>query len=180
MTMEANRPHARLDPESDPLAALHSDAFGWAMTCCHRDRGLAEEVLQMTYLQILEGHARFDGRSSLKTWLFGVIRRIAAGERRRTWLSASRLTRFARLSVTPGPSDYPDSGTLSEGETTRLLHALTRLSSRQREILHLVFYQDLTIEEAAGVLGMRLGTARVHYERGKRRLRNLLSGVASR
>jgi RNA polymerase sigma-70 factor, ECF subfamily len=180
MTMEAHRPLARLELESDALAALHSDAFGWAMTCCHRNRALAEEVLQMAYLQALDGHARFEGRSSFKTWLFGVIRRIAAGERRRSWLTASGLARFARLSVTPEFTRNPEAETLARGETARLLQALERLSARQREILHLVFYQDLTLEQAAGVLGMRLGTARVHYERGKRRLRALLAREESR
>jgi len=52
---------------------------------------------------------------------------------------------------------------------------LTRLSSRQRELLHLVFYQDLTIEQAAEVLHIPVGTARTHYQRGKARLRDLLA-----
>ena len=134
----------------------------------------------MAYVQVLEGHARFAGRSSFKTWLFGVIRRIAAAERRRSWLSASRLARFARLSITPESAGSPEAAALAQGETGRLLRALTLVSARQREILHLVFYQDMTLEEAAGVLGMRLGTARVHYERGKRRLRALLTREGSR
>jgi RNA polymerase sigma-70 factor (ECF subfamily) len=40
--------------------------------------------------------------------------------------------------------------------------------------LHLVFYQDLTIAAAADVLGISLGSARVHYERGKAQLRRHL------
>ena len=180
MTMEANRPRALSNALSDSLAAWHSDAFGWAITCCHRNRALAEEVLQMTYVEILEGRARFDGRSSFKTWLFGVIRKIAAGERRRAWISASRLARFVRTSPTPDAAGNPEPVLVSERETSRLLRALARLSARQREILHLVFYQEMTIEEAATVLRMRLGTARVHYERGKRRLKALLSEEALR
>jgi RNA polymerase sigma-70 factor (ECF subfamily) len=52
--------------------------------------------------------------------------------------------------------------------------ALNTLSPRQREVLHLVFYQDLTIAAAADVLGVSVGAARVHYERGKAQLRRLL------
>jgi RNA polymerase sigma-70 factor (ECF subfamily) len=60
-----------------------------------------------------------------------------------------------------------------------LLKALAVLSARQRQVLHLVFYQDLTIEEAAQILNLNLGTARTHFERGKRQLRKMLnpSGV---
>jgi RNA polymerase sigma-70 factor (ECF subfamily) len=175
MTMEANRPRAMSNALSDSLATWHSDAFGWAIICCHRNRVLAEEVLQMTYVEILEGRARFDGRSSFKTWLFGVIRRIAAGERRRAWLSASHLARFARLRPAPDAAGNPELALVADRETSRLLRAFARLSARQKEILHLVFYQEMSIEEAATVLRMRLGTARVHYERGKRRLKALLS-----
>src|SRR5438874_3179378 len=76
----------------DELERLHSASFGWALSCCRRDRTEAEEVLQTVYLKILEGKACYRGESSLKTWLFAVIRKTAATEYRRRLLRTLRLT----------------------------------------------------------------------------------------
>jgi RNA polymerase sigma-70 factor (ECF subfamily) len=62
---------------------------------------------------------------------------------------------------------------------SELIAALASLAARQREVLQLVFYHDMTIEDAAHVLGVSVGTARTHYERGKARLRARL-GADSR
>lgn len=67
----------------DELARLHADCYGWALACCGRRPADAREVLQAAYLKVLDGRAKFAGRSSFRTWLFGVIRRTAAEERRR-------------------------------------------------------------------------------------------------
>jgi RNA polymerase sigma-70 factor (ECF subfamily) len=56
----------------------------------------------------------------------------------------------------------------------RLRDALRQLPARQREVLHLVFHEDLTVESAGGIMGVSLGSARTHYARGKARLRSLL------
>jgi RNA polymerase sigma-70 factor (ECF subfamily) len=156
------------------LEALHRQSFGWALACCRWNRAEAADVLQAAYLKVLDGHARFDRRSSAKTWLFAVIRRTAAESRRRQWLRELLPARW--LAWHPQEETAPDPESLAVvSEAGRTLRAaLGALSGRQRDMLHLVFYQDLTIEEAARVLAISVGSARTHYERGKARLRELL------
>jgi len=157
------------------LVRQHPHSFAWALHCARFDRSEAEETLQIAYLKVLQGRARFDGRAAFRTWLFGVIRRTAA-ERRR-W-QAARALLLDRWRITAAPPAPPASAPLLrliQGEEARaLVQALARLPRRQCDVLHLVFYQEMSLADAAGVLGMRLGTARTHYARGKARLRDLL------
>jgi RNA polymerase sigma-70 factor (ECF subfamily) len=144
------------------LAAVHDAAFAWALSCCRWQRQEAEDVLQTAYLKVLDGSARFGGRSSFKTWLFAVVRRTAL-DRRRAWTSwIARLRQPAPLEPAAPPAPDLDGA--------RIRAALARLPRRQREVLDLVFYHDLTLEEAAGVMAVSLGSARQHYARAKARL----------
>src|SRR6266576_5397093 len=139
------------------LERVHADCFGWAMSCCGRNRDDAEEVLQTVYLSVLDGRARFDARSSFRTWLLGVIRRTAASERRKAWLRGLLLARKAG-SVEPEALAAPDAEIEREERRDGLQHALAQLATRQREVLELVFYHDLTVEEAAAVMRVSVGS----------------------
>ena len=151
------------------LQELHPASFAWAMSCCRWNDAEAEDVLQSAYVKILDGKARFDGKSSLKTWMFSVIRRTAAEHRRRSLLRSAVSLRFVtdHVQTSPAGNDHrsPIRGLLAE------------LPHRQRQVLELVFYQEMTIEESAAILNVSLGTARTHYERGKKLLRQKLQGV---
>ena len=151
------------------LEKLHTASFGWALSCCRQNHAEAEEVLQTVYLKILQGKARYDGDSKLQTWLFAVIRNTAISERRKT---------IVRSIAAPPFEDKIDQGSQVELERSerqqRFQEALQRLPARQRETLHLVFYQELSLNEAAEVMTISIGSVRQHYERGKKRLRELL------
>lgn len=158
------------------LARTHPDAFAWALRCSSGRREEAEDALHSAYFRIIDGKARFDGRSTFRTWLFGVIRRTALEERRKGWLRLTRLQRWFERGDPAGDQRTDPAGLVARETAARLKDALGALSNRQREILHLVFYQELSVQEAAEVLGMPVGTARTHYERGKTRLRAILAG----
>ena len=109
------------------LAALHPASFGWALACSGRDADLAEEVLQDVYFKVLDGRARFDRRSSLKTWLFGVIRMTAREHRR--W-SILRVLRGGRGDGEPSET-IADGGRAPDSEAARAnVRSRSRVLSR--------------------------------------------------
>jgi RNA polymerase sigma factor (sigma-70 family) len=165
-----------MEPElAATLQALHPDAFGWALHCCHGDAGRAEDVLQTAYLKIASQRVQFRAQSSFQTWWFGIIRFTAREEHRRAWfrraLAGKLLSRHGEEAPHPAASHQVE----VDEEAAQVRQALRQLPARQAEVLHLVFYQDLTLQAAATVLGIRVGSVRQHYERGKARLREILS-----
>jgi len=164
------------DDLSAPLAALHAEAFGWALYCCGGDGAAAEDVLQNACVKWLRGTLRHDGMSSLKTWWLGVIRLTPHEEFRRRRIRESALLRWLHCAFSEHeePQDtapHPARRVELDDESARLKRLLARLPSRKGEVLHLVFYGGLTVADAATVMGVGLGSARKYYELGKRSLR---------
>ena len=147
----------------------HTSAYRWALFCCEGDRHEAEDVLQTVYLNLLERSASFEERSIFKTWLFSAVRNTASKAKRRLL----RSLRHLQEAPTELPAVRPVSVESIYRSQLRTLmqQILSDLSQRQRQVLELVFYHDLTVEEAAGVMEVSVGSARTHYHRGKNRLK---------
>lgn len=148
------------------LEALHGQVFGWALSRCDYNRAAAEDLMQQTYVELLSGKARFDGRSSLKTFVFGVVQKRAARHFRRL---AARL-RFAQTQ----PREEPVTHLEDYHEHAALWAAVAALPARQRDIIELVFCREFTVAQASAVMGVSLGTGRVHYDRAKKALKRRL------
>lgn len=123
-----------------------------------REPHLAEEVLQETMIAVWKGADRFGGRSKLSTWLLGITRNQAH----------SLLRREKRGLRTP-PLDLQTEDPASSVERQVVLEkALGALSPSQREVLHLTFYDHLTINETAEVLGIPPGTVKSRMYHARR------------
>jgi RNA polymerase sigma-70 factor, ECF subfamily len=153
------------------LEQHHRASYGWALNCAGRDRQLAEDVLQSSYLKVLQAKAPYMGLSEFKTWLFAIIRKTAADEQRRLALRRLLLLRNEGRVTPPAASEQPDRRAERAESDRRFERALASLPGRQRQVLYLVFAEDLSLQQAAGVMGISVGAVRRHYERGKQRLR---------
>jgi len=140
------------------LKELHRESYTWALCCVSNNEDLAKDVLQTVYLKILEKKATFSGKSGIKSWLFSVIRFTAID------LLKKESRTFEELTVVDDSHE--------DHQQYHLL--LDQLSKRQKEVLLLVFYYDMTLEQAAASLQISVGSARTHYHRGKESLKELI------
>lgn len=154
------------------LRALHEESFQWALHCTEGRRSDAEDALQASYEALLDGSARFEGRSTLKSFLFGVIRNKARSLKRKRGFF--RLISFDSLPE-EGAAPKVERKIARSEEAAQIREAIEACSPRQQAVLELVFYHDLTLEEAAKVLGLGVGTVRTHYARAKDTLRQRLA-----
>ncbi|EAY24306.1 RNA polymerase sigma factor [Microscilla marina] len=150
------------------LETYHQESFAWALRCCNGNREEAEDLLQSSYLKILEEKAKYrQQKAQFKTWLFTIIRNTAIDFYRKK--SPHLIQLNDALSGHIDLFTHQVDASPQDQETQLIFQTmLKQLSAQQQQILHLVFYQDLSIEEAAKVMGITTGTARTHYERGKK------------
>jgi RNA polymerase sigma-70 factor, ECF subfamily len=148
-------------------------------------RSVAEEVVQETWLAVLTGIDRFEGRSSLKTWLFRIVtnRAKTRGEREARTIPFSALgepepavgpDRFDHGEWASPPAEWPEERLLAE-ETQRVIdEAIERLPAAQRAVITLRDIQGWSAEEVRNALELTETNQRVLLHRGRSRVRRAL------
>jgi len=135
------------------------------------DYGLAEEMLQDTFVAVWKSARTFEGRSSVLTWLIGIARRQAHNTLRRHKLPTLDETVLEELIATePEPEDFA----LASVARDELTAAFKQLTPVHREMIVLIFIEELSYPEVAHVLGIPVGTVKSRLSNAKRMLRTLL------
>jgi RNA polymerase sigma-70 factor, ECF subfamily len=162
-------------------------------------RAVAEEVVQETWLAVIQGIDRFEGRSTLRTWLFRILvnRAKTRGERERRTVPFSSLAsaeaaseeglvdadRFfphdnpwaGHWSAGPRPwGDAPEDRLLAKETTKVVTDAIDTLPAGQRAVVSLRDVAGWSAEEVCTSLGISEVNQRVLLHRGRTRVRNAL------
>lgn len=143
------------------------------------DRERAADLSQEIFLRVFRHLDGFRGRSSLKTWIYRVaVNHCRSRLRRRSQvveaLTAGRGGRGGEredadpLDELVDPRRSPEERALASDAERVLQEALARLPAAYREAVVLRDVEDLTYEEIAEVLGVRIGTVRSRIARGRR------------
>lgn len=150
------------------------------------NRAVAEEVVQDTWLGVLRSMERFEGRSTLRTWLFRILvnRARSAGSREPTDASIEALQAVhpARFDTKGQWAEPVDDWTKESDDRLDaatwlpvLRSALDTLPPRQRQVVMLRDVEGLSHDEACAVLGISEGNQRILLHRGRSRLREILA-----
>ncbi len=153
--------------DGDPVAtaalvrATQSDV--WRLCAALGDRQSADDLTQETYLRAFGALHRFEGRSSLRTWLLSIARRVCA--------DAVRARRRRRLALVREDADLEalarGDGADRVGEGAVVSDLLGRLDADRREAFVLTQLLGLPYAEAAEVAGCPVGTIRSRVARAR-------------
>ena len=169
---------------------LHGPMMRLAMTYL-RDRAAAEDAVQEAWLTCLKTLDRFEGRSTFKTWIFGILLNVARARRRKesrilTFTSLFRRdggptvdpSRFGADRMWSSPPDswtnVPESRLLGRETIDRVRAAIDDLSPKQREVVILRDVAGLDADEVCGLLSISPANQRVRLHRGRASVRKSL------
>jgi RNA polymerase sigma-70 factor, ECF subfamily len=188
--------------DEQTFAALVDGWSGWMLRLARHHvatPSVAEEVVQETWLAVLQGLAAFRGESSLRTW----VHRILLNQAKRRGLRESRSVPFASLrpddagpAVDPDrfqdaagehpggwrrfPEEWPEQVALTREVRGVVTEALAGLPERQRIVVALRDLDGHTSEEVCGLLDISAANQRVLLHRGRTVVRAALEGYLDR
>jgi RNA polymerase sigma factor (sigma-70 family) len=160
-------------------AGYYRRLFGFALRVTRRAE-LVEEIVNDVLLAVWREAGRFDGRSRVSSWIFGIAWRQSLKalerDRRRTALEAEAARDLDHFDPSPGPERAAE----ARESSGALRRALAALSPEQRAVVELTFFEGLSYPEIAGILDCPVNTVKTRMFHARRRLRELLptSGAA--
>lgn len=160
-------------------------------------RAIGEEVVQETWEAVLKGIDRFEGRSSLKTWIFSILankaKTRARRERRTIPFSEFEPTRVPEAALEPErfrsaddprwpghwaipPEAWPEDKLLASETRQKLSQAIETLPPTQRAVISLRDIEGWSAEEVCNALDLTETNQRVLLHRARSKVRTALEG----
>lgn len=133
-----------------------------------KDYALAEDAVQETFLKAYRAMDTFRGDCGEKTWLMRIALNTCRDMKRVAWL------RHVDRRVTP--EQLPQACVPFEARDDSIVQSILRLPRKEREVLLLYFYQDMTLEEIGQAMGLSKSTISARLKRAKAKLRAVLEG----
>jgi RNA polymerase sigma factor (sigma-70 family) len=148
-----------------------------------RDRAVADDLLQTTFLKLHAARDDYQADSPLRPWLFTIAARVRFDELRRRHRAAARANEEELAAAEDAGSSTPEQELVDADRAAQVRSALERLPLSQRTVVHLHRFEGLSFPEIAQVLGTTEGAVKLRafraYELLRTTLRHLLDEEAA-
>ena len=131
-----------------------------------RDKTLAEDAVQETFIKVYRNMQSFRGESSEKTWLMKIAMNTCHDIHRSNW--------FKMIDPRYTPDMLPEASEPFDQKEEDLVAEIMQLPLKLREVILLYYYQDMTVTEIADSLGISQSSVSGRLKRGRDKLRILL------
>jgi RNA polymerase sigma factor (sigma-70 family) len=166
---------SRTEPEA--FAVLFDRYAGMLYRYVSRRIGpeIAEDLVGETFLVAFAGRSGYDLMyADARPWLFGIATNLVSRHRRTEAAHYRALQRSPIEDVAQSDDDRVAAGVTARAARPLLARALAGLAARDRNVLLLVAWSDLSYEEVAQALGVPIGTVRSRLNRARRKVRAVL------
>jgi RNA polymerase sigma-70 factor, ECF subfamily len=137
-----------------------------------RNEATAEELNSDVFLDIWRQAGTFEGRSAVSTWIFSIARFKALNVLQRRPEAALDEEKAAEIE---DHADDPEVVLAKKDKAAVLRQCLAKLSAEHREIVSLVYYQQKSVEEVAGIVGIPEATVKTRMFYARKKLSELLT-----
>lgn len=135
----------------------------------------SSDILHDVFIEVWRSASRFEGRSKVQTWIFGIAYRKVIDRHRKA--GRTHLT-----DETPDVADDADSAEtcmVASQDAAHVKHCMTQLSEEQRSAVALAFWEDLNYREIAKICDTAEGTIKTRIFHAKKLLMRCLSGLGA-
>ncbi|MFI7639206.1 RNA polymerase sigma factor [Nonomuraea sp. NPDC049400] len=135
----------------------------------------AEDLVGETFLIAFSRRTSYDlAYPDARPWLFGILTKLISRHHRKEAARYRALLRAPVDSDVESPADRVAAGVTAQAVRAELAGALAALPAKDRDVLLLIAWGDLTYEEVGRALGIPVGTVRSRLNRGRRKVRAAL------
>lgn len=142
-----------------------------------KDSHTAEDIFQDVFIKVNQKLSTFEGNSSIKTWIIRITINTCKDYLKSAWSRKVVPMMEYQEDAIVSDTDYDD---VEKKDTNDLIKkTVLSLPSKYKDVVICVYYQDMTITEAAQVLRIAEGTAKSRLSRARQKLKTILEGRIS-
>ena len=163
--------------------AYHQDIYQFVFYMV-KDKHLCDDLVQDTYIKILQSLSTFRGESSKKTWLLSIARHVVIdhfrSQKRKRNYKLDFFNWQERGESIKDDLPLPDDIVIKNEEIKKVYHYLDQCTPDQKSVLILRFIQSLSVQETAEVLNFSESKVKTTQHRGLKVIKKYLMNVESR